>query len=262
MLNTFKSEQKEKILYFKSGNIAVPHGFSTRHGGVSTLPHTATMNLAYGRGDDEATVKENMRIFCSAIGIDSKSVVSARQIHSTEVMVVTPENAGLEGVECDGFVSKDRGIALCVKIADCVPILFCDKENGVIGACHAGWRGTAGGIAPITVEKMLSLGAEVENIQVAIGPCIHPCCYEVGRDFYEQIAALRGEDFSKRHIKSVDNRMYANLTEMNKELLITAGVPEKNISISDKCTCCEPDVFHSHRATGGVRGTMAAVISL
>jgi len=261
-MNCFNTKIINTVTLFKSTNIPVPHGFSTRHGGISSLPHTATMNLAYGRGDDEATVKENMRIFCSALDIDANTVVSAKQIHSTDVMVVTPENAGLEGVECDGFVTKDKGIALCVKIADCVPILFCDKENGVIGACHAGWRGTAGGIAPVTVEKMLSLGAEVENIQVAIGPCIHPCCYEVGGDFYEQVSSLRGEDFAKRHIKSVDNRMYANLTEMNKELLIDAGINEDSISISDKCTCCEPDLFHSHRATGGIRGTMAAVISL
>jgi len=261
-MNSFNIELKSNIIYLTSSNIAVPHGFSTRHGGISSLPHTATMNLAYGRGDDEATVKENMRIFCTALGIDSDTVVSAKQIHSTEVMVVTPENAGLEGVECDGFVTRDKGIALCVKIADCVPILFCDEENGVIGACHAGWRGTAGGIATVTVEKMLSLGAEVENIQVAIGPCIHPCCYEVSSDFYEQVSALRGEDFAKRHIKKKNGSMYADLTAMNKELLMGAGIPESNISISDKCTCCEPDLFHSHRATGGVRGTMAALISL
>lgn len=261
-MNCFDIKSINNVTLLQSANIPVPHGFSTRHGGISSLPHTASMNLAYGRGDDEATVKENMRIFCTALGIDSDTVVSAKQIHSTEVTVVTPENVGLEGVECDGFVTKDTGIALCIKIADCVPILFCDKEHGIIGACHAGWRGTAGGIAPITVEKMLSLGAKVENIQVAIGPCIHPCCYEVGGDFYEQISALRGEDFAKRHIKSPDNRMYANLTEMNKELLIGAGIKEDNISISDKCTCCEPDIFHSHRATRGVRGTMAAIISL
>lgn len=261
-MNNFNIEIKRNIIFFTSSNIAVPHGFSTRHGGISSLPHTATMNLAYGRGDDEITVKENMRIFCEAIGIDSDTVVSARQIHSTDVMVVTPEKAGLEGVECDGFVTKEKGIALCVKIADCVPILFCDKKNGVIGACHAGWRGTAGGIAPKTVEKMLSLGADPANIQVAIGPCIHPCCYEVGGDFFEQVATLRGEDFAKRHIANKDGSMFANLTEMNKELLINARIPEGNISISDRCTCCEPDVFHSHRATGGVRGTMAAVIGL
>ena len=261
-MNCFNTKIINNVTLFQSENIPVPHGFSTRHGGVSTLPHTATMNLAYGRGDDETTVKENMRIFCSALGIDANTVVSAKQIHSTDVIVVTPENAGLEGVECDGFVTKDKGIAICVKIADCVPILFCDKENGVIGACHAGWRGTAGGIAPITVEKMLSLGAEVENIQVAVGPCIHPCCYEVGGDFYEQVSSLRGEDFAKRHINSINNRMHANLTEMNKELLINAGIPEGNISISDRCACCEPDLFHSHRATGGIRGTMAAVICL
>ena len=261
-MNMFKTEQKGNIIYLTSNNITVPHGFSTRHGGVSSLPHTAAMNLAYGRGDDENTVKKNMRIFCSAIGIDGESVVSAKQIHSTEVMTVTPENAGLEGVECDGFVTRDTGIALCIKIADCVPILFCDKENGVIGACHAGWRGTAGGIAPVTVEKMLSLGADRGKIQTAIGPCIHPCCYEVGGDFFEQVAALRGEDFAKRHISNSGSSLHADLTEMNKELLMSVGISEKNISISDRCTCCDPKTFHSHRATGGVRGTMAAVISL
>ena len=249
------------------------HGFSTRLGGVSTLPHTQSMNVAFERGDGEETVRENLRLFLAAAkesepeDDDLSRIVCGPQIHSASVRRVGKADGG-QGVcrdvpyPVDGYLTDESGVWLLVRVADCVPILFCDKENGIIGACHAGWRGTAGGIAPITVEKMLSLGAEVENIQVAIGPCIHPCCYEVGGDFYEQVSSLRGEDFAKRHIKSFDNRMHANLTEMNKELLITAGVSEKNISISDKCTCCEPDLFHSHRATGGIRGTMAAVISL
>lgn len=260
-MNRFIFKTVDNVTFGVSENITAPHGFSTRAGGVSSLPHTASMNLAYGRGDDEETVRENMRIFCSAVGVSGRAV-SARQIHSATVLTVTPENAGLEGVECDGFVSRTPGITLCVKTADCVPILFYDESAGVIGAAHAGWRGTAAAIQQKTVKKMCALGAEPSRIQVAVGACIHPCCYEVGGDFREQVAALRGEDFAARHIYERDGALRADLTAMNAELLQDAGVPADNISICPRCTCCEPGVFFSHRATGGVRGTMAAAISL
>ncbi len=261
-IDDFTFQSKKGVVYAASRSITAKHGFSTRKGGVSALAHTAWLNLALGRGDDEATVKENLRLFCEAIGADPSTVVSAHQIHSSRVLTVSAQDAGTSDRQADGFVTAQAGVTLCVKVADCVPILFCDSTHHVIGACHAGWRGTAAGIAPVTVGRMLSLGAGRESIRVAIGACIHPCCYQVGEDFVREVAALRGKSFAQRYITAKNGGLWADLPAMNVALLQDAGIAEEQISVCDRCTCCRPDLFFSHRATGGLRGTMAAMICL
>ncbi len=260
-MDKFSLFSQEKIKFYQSGNISAPHAFSTRFGGVSALPHTSEMNLAYGRGDDNGTVDENYRIFCGAVGLDSKKLVYAHQIHSCDVRIVTHENIGYAG-EFDGMVTNERDLVLCVKIADCTPILFYDEGAGVIGAAHAGWRGACSGIAMETVKKMCLLGAVRENIQAAIGACIHDCCYEVGMDFYGEVASLMGKEVCEPFFSHRDGKLYADIVKMNLYYLERAGIRPENISVCQKCTACEPDLFFSHRATHGVRGTMAAIISL
>ena len=263
-MNKFNLIRQNNIVFHTASNIAARHGFSTRIGGISRKAHTASMNLAFGRGDDEQTVWENLRIFCSVLSIQPETVVSAKQIHSTLVFEVGPSDTGLGHFEADGFVTKEKNIALCIKIADCVPILFHDPVNHIIGACHAGWRGTAAGIAQTTVQSMCHIGAKQENIQAAIGPCIHPCCYEVSDDFKDAVAGLQNAAFADQYIRPLASigKYCADLCGMNQSLLIKAGVPMSNINICPACTCCRPDLYFSHRATGGLRGTMAAVISL
>ncbi|MCI8331635.1 MAG: peptidoglycan editing factor PgeF [Clostridiales bacterium] len=263
-MNNFNLNTQNNVTFHTASNISAKHGFSTRMGGVSKHAHTASMNLAFGRGDDEQTVLENLRIFCGALSIRPETIVSAKQIHSSLVYEVGPSDVGLGRFEADGFVTKAKNVALCIKIADCVPVLFHDPVSQVIGACHAGWRGTAAGIAPITVEHMCRLGAKQENIQAAIGPCIHSCCYEVSEDFKEAVTGLQSPAFADQfiHPLAVTGKYKADLCGMNQFLLTKAGVPAQNINICPACTCCRPDLYFSHRASGGVRGTMAAVISL
>ena len=177
------------VKFLQSGLLRSKHAFSTRVGGVSELPHTSSLNLAFGRGDADETVLENIRLFSEAVGIDGKSIISVPQIHSAEVKVVSRAEKGY-GVyrsspfSCDGYVTQDKDIALGVKTADCVPILMeaRNDEDDVIAvsAIHAGWRGTAARIAGVGVEKLAALGAKPDKMFVAIGPCIHRCCYEVG----------------------------------------------------------------------------------
>lgn len=260
-MDKFSLFTQGKIKYFKSGNISVSHAFSTRFGGISALHHTREMNLAYGRGDDNFTVDENYRLFCGAIGLDSKNIVYARQIHSCDVRIVTRENIGYAG-EFDGMVTNERGVILCVKVADCTPILFYDEVSGVIGATHAGWRGACLGIAEQTVKKMCLLGAKSEDIQVAVGACIHDCCYEVGMDFYDKVTSLMGSNVCEPLFSYRNGKLYADIVKMNLIYLERAGIKPENISICGRCTACEPDIFFSHRATNGIRGTMAAIIAL
>ncbi len=255
------------VKYFKSSIIPVRHGFSTRVGGTSVAEHTASLNLAFGRGDSDETVLENLRRFSEAVGIDKKSVISRHQIHSSRVLYADEKMRG-EGYyvrtdnECDGYVTDKEGVALGVKTADCVPILFCDSRAHVIGAVHAGWRGTASGIAAKCVQQMVKIGAKPQNIHAAVGAAIHSCCYEVGEDFYTSVAELVGEKTACEFIKTADGRLHADIVGMNRRFLLECGLSEANIDISEECTCCEPQLFYSHRYSKGLRGTMLSIISL
>ena len=243
----------------------VGHAFSTRAGGASRQPHTHAFNAGFMRGDSDETVRTNIKILCGYAGV-SNNVIGTPQVHSADVRIVTAENIG-EGITkdvpypCDGFVTDTKGITLIVRVADCAPILLVGKkEDGtpVIGAAHAGWRGTAKGIALETVRLMRELGAV--SIKAAIGPCIKPCCYEVGPGMKKDVADLRGEDFADRHIPEKNGKLYADIAGMNVELLREAGVEE--IDVSEECTACKSWLYHSHRVTGGMRGTMGAVIGI
>ncbi len=237
----------------------VIHGFSTRLGGVSTLPHTESLNLGFGRGDPDGTVRRNLLILRDKLGIGaSDALVSAHQVHSDRVVYADGSTEHFDGV--DGFVTDVPGVYLLVKVADCQPILFADPEARVVGACHAGWRGTVAGIAEKTVSLMEAYGADRRRVLAALGPCIGVCCFEVGEDFYEAVKAAAPELL--RFVYSGSVRLYADLREMNRHVLLSAGLSENNIFVSGECTCCDAEKFFSHRRTHGVRGTMAGVIGL
>lgn len=248
----------------------VGHGFSTREGGVSRLEHTKTMNLSFGLGDEDLVVLENMKILCANAGVSYDGLVGSPQFHSSVVRVVGVEDAH-EGIEkenkkaSDGFVTDCKGMSLIVRMADCTPILLVgQKEDAspVVGAVHAGWRGTVCNIGGKAVYEMISLGAKKASIKVAIGQCIHSCCFEVKEDFVEAVTKEAGAVFAKRFIEERQGRLYCDLVAMNVSLLLEAGISEKNIDICPECTACKPLEFHSHRATGGKRGTMGAIIGI
>ncbi len=268
---------KKGILYRSSlldkyEKYGVRHGFSTREGGYSTLPHTKSLNLTFNLGDDWDTVLKNFDVFASSISdeLTRDSVITAHQIHSAKVRIVDRHNAG-EGIskdrgeDCDGFVTSDRYVLPVIRVADCTPILLCgldENQNPVVSSVHAGWRGTVGGIAGEAVEQMVKAGAVRETISAAIGAHIGLCCFEVGEDFVEAVADLRGADFADRHIKREGfSKPHADLTSMNKEILAEAGVTR--IDVSPHCTMCSPeDLYYSHRRMNGKRGTMGAGIAI
>ncbi len=249
----------------------IGHGFSTREGGVSALSHTRTMNLSFTLGDSDETVRANMRLFCMYAGVSYDGLVGSPQFHSPTVRRVDMSNAH-EGIDrenvssSDGFVTDVPGVSLIVRMADCTPILFFGEKNDgspVVAAVHAGWRGTVSGIGANAACEMKKLGAASESIKAAIGQCIHSCHFEVKEDFRQSVSEIRGEDFAARHIKQTpDGRMFADMVSMNVEILLEAGLSRENIDVSECCTVCDPKAFHSHRATGGKRGTMGALIGI
>lgn len=263
--------QSGEVVYYKSPQIEVPHGFSTRIGGVSAPPHLASMNLGRNLGDDPESVRENYLRICRAVGTPSSSLIYTKQIHSSIVEYVT-EGDRAKTFECDALVTDRPGVTLSIRTADCVPILFWaplddggtgePMSEGVIGACHAGWKGTVSRIQQNTVGRMAALGANVKDIRCAIGAAIHFCCYEVGEDFRESVAQAIGEKFANEFVRVHDGRLHADIVGMNVRLLLEEGIDPAKIAVSDECTCCRPDRFFSHRASRGKRGVMAALISL
>lgn len=245
----------------------VAHGFSTRHGGVGR-GDCASMNLAFGRGDDDAIVVKNFEIFAESIGADPRCGVMLGQIHSADILEVTESEFGLgvynKSEFClDGYASSTPGALLCVRVADCVPILLADKRTGVIGAVHSGWRGSAKRISARCIEHMCRLGAKREDICAAIGPCICAKCYEVGEDFALACKNELGDEIASRFIeRSADGSLHADLKLLNRLVLEEAGISSEHIDVSASCTCCAPNEFFSHRYHKEKRGTMCAMIAL
>ena len=280
-LSYFSSELLERRAAQWPG-IRLRHGFSTRRGGVSTAEHLQEMNFGFQRGEPDEITRENYTVFAHALEIEPSHVVCTNQTHTDIVFRVTEQHRGMgwrrppdydgsgvpEQNEADALVTERTDVALTVRVADCVPILLWDPEHCVIGAAHAGWKGTHGQIAARTVHIMEQYGAEAHSVYAAIGPAVGPCCYEVDDDFYERFQSafgpeITGSCFCRRGgTGNAPVRWHADLKRLNRILLEEAGVPAAHIDVSDDCTCCHPELFHSHRATGGRRGTMAAMISM
>ena len=249
------------------------HGFSTREGGVSTLPHTATMNVAEGHGDPHEVVRENIRILARAVSgdaLDETAVVCAPQIHSAIIRSVTEADRGTgvilpHGGEGDGFITDTPGVLLMIRVADCVPILYSARRadgSPIVCATHAGWRGTVSGIAAGAIRRITDMGGELPSVRCAIGQAIHACCYEVGEDFREAVTQAQGADFARHHIENRDGKLYADVPKMNRTILLSAGLTEEQIDVSSACTACAPHLYHSHRASRGMRGAMGALIGI
>ncbi|MBN8808604.1 MAG: peptidoglycan editing factor PgeF [Sphingomonas sp.] len=165
----------------------VAHGFLGRRGGASTGLY-AGLNVGTGSDDEPATIAENRRRAVAAV-LPGARLVQPYQIHSADcVTVVEPWNDAMRP-HADAVVTATPGLALGIVTADCVPVLFADREAGVVGAAHAGWKGAIGGVTDATLLAMESLGARRERIAAAIGPCIRQPSYEVDAAFRQRFVA-------------------------------------------------------------------------
>lgn len=245
------------------------HGFSTRLGGVSSGCY-ASMNLGFTRGEPYETVAENYRRFGAAAGFDWTRAVLSHQTHTTQIRLVTAKDAGKGTVaerdysDIDGLITAEPGIALVTFYADCVPLYFADTRLHVIGLSHSGWRGTVGRMGAKTLEAMKNaFGTKPEDVIAAIGPSICGDCFEVG----PEVAEAFSRTFSPQQIKQLcrsgnGDRSYLDLWQANRIILQEAGVPAKNISVTNICTRCNPELLYSHRKMGVQRGNLAAVLMI
>lgn len=232
-------------MWLQAPNLLSTHGFSTRQGGVSSSPFDS-LNLG-GSEDQTSNIHHNRKLALEALGLEEKPLSTLKQIHSCRVCIA--QEGAQEG---DALVSNEPGLVLAVSVADCYPILFEDPINKVIGAVHAGWRGTVGGIVKNTIEKMLDLGAEKQHLRAAIGQGISFKQFEVGD---EVIQEFREAGFGDVYFEN--NRI--DLAACNKKWMLDVGLHENNIWHLNRCTFEE--AFFSYRRDKGKTGRMWGVIS-
>ena len=244
------------------------HGFSTRFGGVSE-GHFSSMNLSLSRGDEEAAVRENYERIGKAIGFLPERLVFSDQIHASTIHKVTRSDMGKGYISPkllgnDGLVTNEKGIPLVTFYADCVPIFFYDPIKKVIGMAHSGWRGTVARIGANMVQTMKeNYGSKEEDILVVIAPSICQDCYEISEDVAKEFQKEFVEFEEKSYLRDDHNGKYhLDLWKVNESLLLEAGIKKENLAVTDICTCCNPELLFSHRASQGKRGNLAGFMML
>lgn len=244
----------------------VEHGFSTRLGGVSQ-GKKATLNLGFGREDDDI-VLENYKRVARTLNIPYEDMVLSKQVHGSEVRVVTAKDKG-KGIiiesdlgEFDAIITAESNLPIVTFYADCVPVLFFHPQNKVIASAHSGWRSTVQNIAGKVLKKMKDeFECNPSEIQIAVGPSIKTCCFEIGNGVYDEF----NKSFS--FISEVSNKNESgkwmiSLQSTIKRCLIDGGAKDENINMADICTRCNSDIFYSYRAEKEKTGSLAAFMML
>lgn len=190
-----------------------------------------------------------------AVGVASKSLARMRQVHGAHVF-----EAGRNGMfhpAADIAVTDDPSVALAIRVADCVPILMCDRVSGAVAAVHAGWKGTAAGAVIEAVRALSSrYGTRPHDVIAAVGPSIGPCCYEVG----PELAGFFSEHPEASTWFTQDAVAHLDLWRATRDQLMRAGVPPDHIHVSALCTFDYPVLFHSYRRDGERAGRLVAAI--
>lgn len=236
-------------------HLAVPHGFSTRRGGVSEGPF-ASLNVGWTTPDDKQAVGENQARLNAHLGFAAPPTL--RMEHGVEVAVLEQPLAEGERHTGDACCSDRPGLGMSLTTADCVPIFFHDPEHRAVAVAHAGWRGTVAGVAATTLQAMQErYQTRPEAVRVGIAPAIGPCCFEVDGDVADPFEArFPGEDL----ITKVGTKWRINLWQANRLVLLRSGVLPEHLAVGDLCTACRQDLFFSYRRDRGVTGRMVAAI--
>lgn len=229
------------------------HGFSTRRGGVSE-GEFASLNLGRAVGDVPEHVSENHRRLAEAVGYEAARLFERTQVHGAHAYEVHAgdEPARAREGQSDALFTRERGIAVGVRVADCVPVLVGDRASGRVAAIHAGWRGVTSNVVGATIEAM---GGGADTMIAAIGPSIGPCCFEVGDDVAQQIAEAAGDGLVLRR---APQKPHVDLWRAVEMQLFRAGI--RTVDTLGQCTVCDREQWFSYRRDGAKSGRMLAVI--
>jgi len=288
-LNILRAEQLKEVPW-------LVHGFSTRAGGFSRPYRKGDLNLGFTKDDSRVVVDRNRAEFLRTLGAFSRTrhasargsklwpLVTLRQVHSDIIRCIdaSPD----EPLAGDGLITAIPKVLLAIQTADCLPVVIVDMKRRAIGVFHAGWRGTVKRIVEKGVGEMVRcFGSRPKDMKAVIGPGIQGCCYEVG----EEVRTKFESQFSYgaglfREVKDSDpvrekypllfltarapghselpKKIFLDLVEANRQQLVAAGVPKKNIETSSLCTNCHPELLFSYRAEKGKTGRMMAVAGI
>lgn len=220
----------------------VPHGFFGRRGGLSTGA-VAGLNCGLGSGDDTQRVEANRRLAADAI-IPDAPLASVHQLHSSITVVARQAVAHGQRPHADALVTDQPGLLLGIVTADCAPVLLADVQAGVVGAVHAGWRGATAGVTDKAIAAMISLGASIERIAAAVGPCISRASYEVDHAFAENLIA-EDPDHDRFFAEGPGDRPHFDLEAYVVARLAAAGV--RKIEAAGLDTYSLDDRYYSYR---------------
>ncbi len=242
-MNGLRWRTEGGLRWLESSEATIRLAMFTRQGGVSPPPF-ATLNLSYGVGDAPKHVDRNRQRICAILGIDT--LISAVQVHSDRVHVVTGpmDQQEIQGV--DALITDRPGIGLLIQQADCQAVLLHDPDHRVVGAIHSGWRGSVRNIIGRTVARMEAIFAtDPARLEAFISPSLGPCCSQFTNHEQElppAFAAFRSHGD------------YFNFWEISCWQLHQCGVRQANIRIAGICTRCSKDFFSFRRARGKSRG--------
>ncbi len=277
------------------------HGFSTRVGGVSRVYGKGELNLGYTKDDSRAAVERNRAAFLRGLGAtrrprrDSRKpteslwpLITLRQVHSDVIWHIDSavDSKHKELIVGDGLITATPGLLLAIQTADCLPVIVVDTKRHAVGVFHAGWRGTVKRIVEKGIGEMVRcFGSRPRDMRAAIGPGIQGCCFEVGEEVRTKFESQFAYAASLFHeVKDSDpvrekypllfltarapghselpKKIFLNLVEANRQQLIAAGIPKKNIESSPLCTNCHPELLFSYRAEKGRTGRMMAAVGI
>lgn len=243
-----------------SDSLPAQHGFFTRKGGASSGIF-AGLNCGTGSSDIAEVVAINRARVAEAMGVQPEHLVGVHQVHSADALHVTGPMA--ERPKADAMVSATPGIALSILTADCQPVLFADPKAGVIGAAHAGWRGSVDGVLEATIDAMETLGARRQDVAAVIGPCISQRAYEVGPEFFETFTG-QDPDYARFFGNGEGDRLLFDLPAFGLYRLREAGIGQAEWT--RHCTYHDSDRFYSYRRTTHAKeadyGRLISVIRL
>ena len=225
-------------------------GFSTRHGGVSEKPYTS-LNLGLSTKDDRDHVLENRKRLFESVGFSVDALAITGQVHGSDVLEVN-EPGLYRGY--DGLITRQRGILLCLSAADCASVLLVDNENGIIGACHSGWRGTVANITGKTIAMMAERGAHPGAIHAYVSPCISKMHFEVGWEVANQF------DEAYHYRIPGKEKPHVDLKSALRDQLVAAGITSRRLEISPFCTFAHKKHFFSYRAELGKTGRLMGFV--
>lgn len=296
MQSSFLIQRKNGLAWLAASHFVqfswLAHGFSTRLNGSKS-----NLDLGKARGRPTPGVLKNRRALLKALDASDFALASVHQIHSAEILHVTRPGHlqyrpaaladGAASPWCgDALMTRDPRVMLSIRAADCLPVLLVDPESRVIAAVHAGWRGMLARIVEKTVGEMRRVfGSNPKRLFAALGPCIGPCCYEVGEEVVDAFTGgfvqseryfCKIRDAGKRgfpgmpflsmappgHEPPTGSGLALDLVAAAADQLRTAGIPASHIQACGLCTSCRGDLFFSYRKEGAAAGRMMAVIGI